>query len=1119
MKPRNTSVLSLSARPSSWLGLCTLTFSLLTAGSAMAQTSTWDGGGGTGAWNLDTNWALDTLPVPATATTYNLGGNVQNTLNNNLTGVLATSLAFTNNGLTSNTNAFTLGGNPITLNTQNNAVVTTAIGSVGANITDTISAALIGTGIRTFNIGLGHDLNLTGGLSGTSGSLSKGGRGTLTLSGTGSTYTGLTYVDSGTLKLGANDMLPGTTLEIKRGSATDSSPIFDLSGFSDTIGAINLGHNPATSLTNHVGSTGSIIDSVGGGLLTLGGNITYRSGLGTGSVGLNGQYTISANIATGNAARNFTIGDGSATEDLVISGAISGSGTITKQGLGTLVFSGANSYSGQVNIEQGTLKLGANNTLPDAVANVVQLGINGSTTGVVLDINGRTDTVGPLRLNGASGGTLSTAGLTHSIIDSAGGGILTLGNTFNVFASIGANQYGQATISANLNTGNAIRNLNVEDSTGTPIDLLVSGTISGAGNGFNKIGAGTVALSNVNTYSGDTRTGEGVILVQNNLALQNSALDAASGTTGTVTLGTGITTPTFGGLKGTRNLISVITSGYSSMTNLTLKPDSGSVSYSGVLANGATDMLLTKTGAGTQILSGANSYSGNTNVNGGNLVIAGTQTGNGQLIVNNAAILTFGDGSSTNGSSTNSGPIFVNNTGTVQINKADGATVTNAVASNPSATTTLAGGNASGTTNTFTATSYNNGGGFAVNSVNAGATLAFSGATGAIDLKGTNLTVSGAGNTLLTSAGQGFYSSTSSSKVIKQGTGTLIFQGNQGFTGNMEIDAGTVRVDLAQTNSGTYFVGNGATTGTAASLLVGGGSAGLTGGVTFNRAITINPGNGTNRTVGGTNTAGTNVISSALNMSGSFGEDRSVTLTAAAGGTVDISGAVTGAGQNIIKSGSGTVILSNASGNTYTGNTSVNAGKLIVTGAVTGSAFSVSNAGTVLASDAAASIGSGLTINNGSILAPGDAAAAGTITVGASGTTFNDNSIFSWDINAAGTSYDKLVTASVAGEVAAGDAVFRIVVADSTFANSFWTNNQTWSDIFTTNGSTAIASWSAVFGNAVSVVNSGFTTLDTSTYGSFTISGSSLTWSAVPEPSSALAGLLIAAGLLRRRRA
>jgi len=36
--------------------------------------------------------------------------------------------------------------------------------------------------------------------------------------------------------------------------------------------------------------------------------------------------------------------------------------------------------------------------------------------------------------------------------------------------------------------------------------------------------------------------------------------------------------------------------------------------------------------------------------------------------------------------------------------------------------------------------------------------------------------------------------------------------------------------------------------------------------------------------------------------------------------------------------------------------------------------------------------------------------------------------------------------------------------------------------------------------------------------GNVTFTGSTLNWTAIPEPSSALAGLLLAAGLLRRRR-
>ena len=76
--------------------------------------------------------------------------------------------------------------------------------------------------------------------------------------------------------------------------------------------------------------------------------------------------------------------------------------------------------------------------------------------------------------------------------------------------------------------------------------------------------------------------------------------------------------------------------------------------------------------------------------------------------------------------------------------------------------------------------------------------------------------------------------------------------------------------------------------------------------------------------------------------------------------------------------------------------------------------------------------------------------------------------------------------------------------------NAFWNTpfgTQTWS-------------MTSIFGDAF---NSGaFTSVQTSTdvsaYGAFTITGTSLTWTAVPEPTSALAGLLLTAGLLRRRR-
>lgn len=148
----------------------------------------------------------------------------------------------------------------------------------------------------------------------------------------------------------------------------------------------------------------------------------------------------------------------------------------------------------------------------------------------------------------------------------------------------------------------------------------------------------------------------------------------------------------------------------------------------------------------------------------------------------------------------------------------------------------------------------------------------------------------------------------------------------------------------------------------------------------------------------------------------------------------------------------------------------------------------------------------------------GDAANTTTATATVNGaSTFNNGSIFSWDIDSAGTSYDKPVSSNILGEATAGDAVFRIVASDALITQNFWNATKTWSDIFTTDGTSAIADWATLFGNPVSVVNSSFTPI-TPAGGSFSVSGNTLTWTAVPEPTTALAGLLLTAGLLRRRR-
>ena len=265
-----------------------------------------------------------------------------------------------------------------------------------------------------------------------------------------------------------------------------------------------------------------------------------------------------------------------------------------------------------------------------------------------------------------------------------------------------------------------------------------------------------------------------------------------------------------------------------------------------------------------------------------------------------------------------------------------------------------------------------------------------------------------------------------------------------------------------------------------------------------------------------------NVLQSAVS-----GGAQTVTLTSASGsftlGTAitDALGNTGGVVNSVVKQGAGTAVL--AITNTYTGITSINAGKLVMGDAAADtfatSQVNVAATAMLLGSGSisgnvnlAAELSSGA--NNGGTLAPG--IGTGTLTVGGS-TTLNQGSIFAWDISANGASYDKLQTATLVDGGSAGGSVFQIVVADPTFTDTFWDTAQSWTNIFTTDGTTAIANWANIFGSTVSVVNSSLTPI-TPVDGSFTLTGSTLSWTAVPEPSSALAGLLLAGGLMRRRR-
>jgi autotransporter-associated beta strand protein len=87
---------------------------------------------------------------------------------------------------------------------------------------------------------------------------------------------------------------------------------------------------------------------------------------------------------------------------MTISGIISGAGNFTKSGAGTMILSGANTYTGKTTVSAGILQLGAVNTIA-------------TSTGVTL-----------------SGGTLSPGGFSQSI-----SGALTLSSASTIDVGLG----------------------------------------------------------------------------------------------------------------------------------------------------------------------------------------------------------------------------------------------------------------------------------------------------------------------------------------------------------------------------------------------------------------------------------------------------------------------------------------------------------------------------------------------------------------------------------------------------------------------------------------------------------------------------------------------------------
>lgn len=213
------------------------------------------------------------------------------------------------------------------------------------------------------------------------------------------------------------------------------------------------------------------------------------------------------------------------------------------------------------------------------------------------------------------------------------------------------------------------------------------------------------------------------------------------------------------------------------------------------------------------------------------------------------------------------------------------------------------------------------------------------------------------------------------------------------------------------------------------------------------------------------------------------------------------------------KSGAGVLTLSGA--NIYTGNTTVSGGTLEVTGST--SATSAVSVGTGATLQGTGTIGGNTSVGlHGSLSGGVGAKGIGELKF-SNDLTLNSGSIFSWDINVttptseiSATIFDTVLGAGATSSLTGTGAVFKVVLADGqSYADPFWAISQSWTNIFGNFTETSF-SLPSIFSSATSTAGVA--------RGSFAFTGNTLQWTAVPEPTSALAGAVLIAGLMRRKR-
>ncbi|MCP2002244.1 UNVERIFIED_ORG: outer membrane autotransporter protein [Buttiauxella agrestis ATCC 33320] len=803
-------------------------------------------------------------------------------------------------------------------------------------------------------------------------------------------------------------------------------------------GIWNSGAGANSNWSNAAGTTNGVYSQGYAAFMGTPGTVTVDDSLGAviseGMQFATSGYTVAGDAINlsettpGSGQTTIRVGDGTTAGSnyvATVGSVLQGSTAVTKTDRGTLILTGANTYTGGTTVSAGTLQLGNGGTSGSIVGDVLNnsnLAFKRSDTATVSGII-------------SGGGAVQQTG--------TGTTILTGANTYSGATTIssGTLQIGDGGTTGTLGTGAVTVTTPGGLAFNRSDTLTYDGAISGTGS-VAQNGTGTTVLSGNHTYSGGTTinagslqlgngaangggtitgnvTNNGRLIFNRNAAYTYAGVISGSGVverrSGTLTL-SGANTYTggtvlaggetrvasdsnFGDASGTLTF-----NGGNLRTSATLERDIIVGSGNGIIisSGGTINSHITGTGllrfhgSGSTFINGTNnSYSGGTLLTDyATLVISSANALSTGKITGQASDISYGGGgnlrttatmtlannidlgeTSFYGNSNNQQSLnFITDADTTltltgNINNVGGFHVTNGFAKQGAGTMVLAN------------TVYGNGNSYAVRVRQGTLVVGDGGTRGTIGAAPSQ--VSAGAKLVFNRSDTSIYSGAISGEgsMEQQGSGTLILANNSTHTGGTTITAGTLQL------------GNGGAGGAIAGDIVN--NANLTfkrsdvytyaGAITGSGTI-HQSGTGTTILTGTNTNAGDTTIDSGTLQLGNGGTTGSITDNVINNGTlafnrsdnVTFANTISGTG-GLQQNGSGYTILTG--NNSYKGATTVSTGGLIVNGdqtAATGATTVAANA--VLGGTG--TIGGNVTIANDGILTPGSTSGTGgTLTV------------------------------------------------------------------------------------------------------------------------------------------